>query len=163
MRWEDIHLERGEWRLAHTKNGLPQTVVLTPDVIDLLRQRRNQHNLPFVFPSESRSGHIVEPKRAWKRLLIRAGIQNLRLHDLRRTLGSWQAKTGASLTIIGKSLNHSSHQSTQVYARLDMDPVRASVGRAVDAMLEAANKTESLTDDTSRTSSLLPFKRAESA
>lgn len=163
MRWEDVHLERAEWRLTHTKNGLPQTVVLTPDVIDLLRQRRDNINSTFVFPSESQSGHLVEPKRAWKRILTRAGIQNLRLHDLRRTLGSWQAKTGASLPIIGKSLNHASHQSTQIYARLDMDPVRDSVGRAVDAMLEAANKTESPTDDTTKKPSLLPFKRAESA
>jgi integrase len=64
------------------------------------------------------------------------------LHDLRRTLGSWQAKTGASLAIIGKSLNHKSPQATLIYARLDLDPVRASVNTATAAMLEAGGVKE---------------------
>ena len=65
------------------------------------------------------------------------------LHDLRRTLGSWQAKTGASLAIIGKSLNHQSQQTTMIYARLDLDPVRASVNTATSAMLEAGGLLQS--------------------
>lgn len=70
-------------------------------------------------------------------------IEDLRIHDLRRTLGSWQARTGASLTIIGKSLNHKSIQSTAVYARLDTDPVRQSVNTATAAIMEAAGVTKS--------------------
>ena len=65
-------------------------------------------------------------------------IPDLRIHDLRRTLGSWQAKTGASLAIIGKSLNHKNPATTAIYARLDIDPVRASMERAASAMLTAA-------------------------
>lgn len=65
-------------------------------------------------------------------------MTDLRIHDLRRTLGSWQAKTGASMAIIGKSLNHKTHQATAIYARLDLDPVRQSVNTATQAMLEAA-------------------------
>ena len=65
-------------------------------------------------------------------------IKNLRMHDLRRTLGSWQAKTGASLAIIGKSLNHQNQNTTAIYARLDLDPVRASINTATNAMLTAA-------------------------
>lgn len=64
-------------------------------------------------------------------------MSDLRIHDLRRTLGSWQAKTGASLVIIGKSLNHKSQAATAIYARLDLDPVRQSVNTATSAMLEA--------------------------
>ena len=67
-------------------------------------------------------------------------MTDLRIHDLRRTLGSWQAKTGASLAIIGKSLNHKTHQATAVYARLDLDPVRQSVNTATLAILAAARK-----------------------
>jgi phosphoribosylformimino-5-aminoimidazole carboxamide ribonucleotide (ProFAR) isomerase len=52
-------------------------------------------------------------------------------------LGSWQAKTGASLVIIGKSLNHKSPSATAIYARLDLDPVRQSVNTATAAMMEA--------------------------
>ena len=80
----------------------------------------------------------MEPKKGWKRILERAGIEDLRLHDLRRTLGSWQAKTGASLAIIGKSLNHKNQNTTAIYARLDLDPVRDSVNTATSAMMVAA-------------------------
>ena len=52
------------------------------------------------------------------RILKEAGIENLRIHDLRRTLGSYQAATGANGYIIGKSLGHRSQQSTAIYARL---------------------------------------------
>jgi integrase len=72
-------------------------------------------------------------------------MTDLRIHDLRRTLGSWQAKTGASLSIIGKSLNHKTHQATAIYARLDLDPVRQSVNTATAAMLEAAGLKEGAT------------------
>ena len=85
----------------------------------------------------------MEPKKGWKRILERAGIDNLRIHDLRRTLGSWQAKTGASLAIIGKSLNHKNQTTTAIYARLDIDPIRDSVNKATDAMMTAAGLKQS--------------------
>jgi integrase len=65
-------------------------------------------------------------------------MTDLRIHDLRRTMGSWQARTGASMVIIGKSLGHKSHQATAVYARLDLDPVRQAMETATAAMLDAA-------------------------
>ena len=65
-------------------------------------------------------------------------LSDLRMHDLRRTFGSYQTRTGASLTIIGKSLGHKSQQSTKIYARLDLDPVRESVEAGTTAMLRAA-------------------------
>lgn len=70
-------------------------------------------------------------------------LTDLHIHDLRRTLGSWQAKTGASLPIIGKTLNHKTHQATLIYARLDLDPVRESVNTATQAMLGAAGAKKS--------------------
>jgi integrase len=76
-----------------------------------------------------------------KRLKLKtdgARLENIRIHDLRRTLGSWQARTGASLVIIGKSLGHKNPQTTAVYARLDLDPVRESMERAGSAILVAA-------------------------
>ena len=50
-------------------------------------------------------------------------FNDLRLHDIRRTFGSYQAITGASLQVIGKSLGHKSQYATQIYARLNLDPV----------------------------------------
>lgn len=137
MRWDQINVERAEWRIPMTKNDLPQTVTLTPETLEILRGRQSNSS-PFVFPGDGKTGHLVEPKGCWKRVLSRAGLDNLRIHDLRRTLGSWQTKTGASLAIIGKSLNHKSTSTTAIYARLDLDPVRESVERAGDAILTAA-------------------------
>jgi len=109
------------------------------------RKTTADKDVDFVFPGIGMSGHIEEPKKAVIRVMERAGIpygrnvpNGVTLHDLRRTLGSWQAKTGASLTIIGKSLNHKSQAATAIYARLDLDPVRESVERATSAMFTAA-------------------------
>lgn len=138
MQWSDISLKRGEWRIKVTKNDTPQTVTLSPEALDVLRNRKPSEPTIFVFPGDGSSGHLIEPKKGWKRILERAGIDDLRIHDLRRTLGSWQAKTGASLVTIGKSLNHKNQNTTAIYARLDLDPVRESVNTATSAMLEAA-------------------------
>jgi len=138
MQWKDISLERGEWRIEETKNGTPQTVTLSPEALTVLSNRKPEAPTMFVFPSNGSSGHLIEPKKGWNRILDRAGIDDLRIHDLRRTLGSWQAKTGASLAIIGKSLNHKNQNTTAIYARLDLDPVRDSVNTATSAMMTAA-------------------------
>lgn len=138
--WSNISLDRSEWRVpgALMKNGKPQTITLSPEAIELLTVRKKDSASPFVFPSErSESGHIEDPREAWKRVRRKAELSDLRIHDLRRTLGSWQARTGASLVLIGKSLNHKDQQSTAIYARLDLDPVRQAVDRATSAMFGA--------------------------
>lgn len=66
---------------------------------------------------------------------------DLHIHDLRRSLGSWQAALGASLVVIGKSLGHADLKSTQVYSRLQVDPIKESVGKAAQAMLDASGST----------------------
>jgi len=77
----------------------------------------------------------IVSKAKIKDITLPDGIMDIHLHDVRRTFGSYQAITGASLQIIGKSLGHKSSQSTQVYARLNLDPVRAAIEKAVGAML----------------------------
>ena len=139
MRWDELDLERGIWRIPLTKSGEPQSVYLHPEAVAILERRREMvGDSEYVFPAaHGKSGHLTSQYKAWKRICERAGLQNLRPHDLRRTLGSWQAATGASLPVIGKSLGHRSQEATAVYARLDLDPVRVSVNRAVEAMLAA--------------------------
>ena len=145
MRWSDVLLADGVWRIPETKNGTPQNVTLSPEVIEILAARKTVEGgcAVYVFPSHGKLGHLVEPRKGWLRILERANLGDLRIHDLRRTLGSWQAKTGASLSVIGKSLNHKSTQATAIYARLDLDPVRKSVNTATAAMLEAAGMKDS--------------------
>ncbi len=67
-----------------------------------------------------------------------ARLKDLRPHDMRRTLGSWQASAGASLPMIGRSLGHRSQAATAIYARLNIDPVRQSMNTATSNMLAAA-------------------------
>ncbi|WP_417247312.1 tyrosine-type recombinase/integrase [Celeribacter sp.] len=134
MRWKDINFTTATWRIEETKNGEAQTVHLPSQAMELLKERKLASDSPWVFPSASASGHLADPKKAWERILKAAGIEDLRIHDLRRTLGSYQAATGANGYIIGKSLGHKSQQSTAIYARLNLDPVRESVNKATDAM-----------------------------
>jgi integrase len=140
MRFEEICFSPPSWRIPQTKSGLAVFVHLPPAAVEILARRHADysHRSPYVFPSRSRTGHIVEPKSAWKRIITRAGIRDLRIHDLRRTLGSWQAMNGTSLPIIGKSLGHKSLASTSVYARLTLEPVVESVNAATNAILQAA-------------------------
>lgn len=134
MRWKEINFTAETWRIAQTKNSDPLTVHLPKQAMDILKERKLVSESPWVFPGSGSSGHLADPKKAWKRILTEARIEDLRIHDLRRTLGSYQAATGANGYIIGKSLGHRSQQSTAIYARLNLDPVRDSVNKATEAM-----------------------------
>ncbi|MCT2541079.1 tyrosine-type recombinase/integrase [Sedimentimonas flavescens] len=142
MVWKDINFTTATWRIPETKNGEAQVVHLSDPAMELLTQRKLASESPWVFPGEGRTGHLADPKKAWGRILAEAGLEDLRIHDLRRTLGSYQAATGANGYIIGKSLGHKSQQSTAIYARLNLDPVRDSVNKATEAMLGYAGAGE---------------------
>lgn len=134
MSWSDINLAQAIWRVPDTKNGEPYQVALTDMALQILKERRLTEKGEWVFSANSKSGHLEEPKRAWANLLIEAKIQNLRIHDLRRTFGSFMAAQGASLQMIGKALGHKSQDATLIYARLNLDPVREAVNAASNAM-----------------------------
>ncbi|HUT88400.1 MAG TPA: tyrosine-type recombinase/integrase [Thermoguttaceae bacterium] len=137
MRWADVDLRLGLWKIPETKSGDPVVVPLVRPAVVILEARREQANgCPWVFPGRGKRGHLMEPKRAWAAIRQRAGIPDVRIHDLRRTLGSWMAVAGTSLQVIGKSLGHRDLKSTEVYARLSVDPVREAVEKATAAMLE---------------------------
>ena len=68
---------------------------------------------------------------------MRAGMVDVRIHDLRRSLGSWMAAAGASLPIIGKGLGHKDVSTTAIYARLNQDPVRKYMEKATGEMFSA--------------------------
>jgi len=143
MKWADLTLtdDRNEWRIpaANMKAGEAHTLPLSPKAVEILKQRLEdaESEAVYVFPGPGKRGHLVEPKKGWKRVLKAAKSKNVRIHDLRRTLGSWQAATGASLAIIGKTLAHRQVSTTAIYARLNLDPVKESVEQATNAMLAA--------------------------
>jgi integrase len=139
MRWKDISFNNKLWYISDTKNGESQNVVLSEEALKILKEMHESAKSEWVFPSDSSaSGHLQEPKKAWKRICQRAGMDDLRIHDLRRTRGSWMAITGASQYVIGKALNHKSPRSTAIYARLSLDPVRESLEKADRAFVNKA-------------------------
>ena len=141
MKWDQVNFVRAIWYIPDTKNGTPQSIPLVGEALAILKSRKElaEDGAEWVFPGSGKSGHLVEPKKAWARILKRANIDNLRIHDLRRSLGSWQASTGANLSVIGKTLNHKNVSTTAIYARLNLDPVREAMTTATDAMLKAGN------------------------
>ncbi|MHB1927495.1 MAG: tyrosine-type recombinase/integrase [Leptospirillum sp.] len=143
MRWKDIDFERNVWKIPGemSKNGDPMQVPLGPDVLDILRRRRAETSSVFVLPGEGKTGHYTTPRHAWETLLKRAKLEDLRIHDLRRSMGSWMTIGGTSLPIVGKALGHKTSQATSIYARLNLDPVRAAMDQAVEAMNRNRKKT----------------------
>ncbi|PIR38570.1 MAG: recombinase XerD [Alphaproteobacteria bacterium CG11_big_fil_rev_8_21_14_0_20_39_49] len=135
MRWEQIDFVNYTWNIPETKNGDSQIVVLTLPAMKILMRRKQDSKSEWVFEGEGSKGYFSDPKKAWNRILKRSGIKELRIHDLRRTLGSWQAAMGANSYVIGKSLGHKSQEATAIYARLNLDPVRESVSKATEAMM----------------------------
>ena len=143
MRWDELDLDNGVWTIPDTKSGKSVMVPLCSPALEILKRRSatpRRHG-EFVFPGKS-TGHLQEPKAAWKKILERAGIEDLRIHDLRRPFGSFQAIGGSSLPIIGKSLGHSSTAATSIYARLNLYAVRSSIDAAVNAIVAAGSKQE---------------------
>jgi len=128
MKWSDIHWGLDLWTIADTKNGDSLTVNLTRHALAVLQRRYDTKTSDcWVFPGTGKTGHLVSPKNAWKKILQRAEISDLRIHDLRRTVGSYMAIQGVDSKIIGKALGHRSIQATAVYSRLTQDPVRRAL------------------------------------
>lgn len=136
MRWEHVSFEQATWTVPDTKNGTSQVVALVPAALAILARRsKDKDGSIWVFPSSrSPTGHLTKPESAWAAVAKRAGLANARTHDLRRTLASWQAITGANISAIAQTLHHKSLKSTMIYARLHLDPVRAAMNRAVNEM-----------------------------
>lgn len=157
MRWEHVDMESGFWSVPgdDSKNRQPLNIALPSAAVQILRIRKVNAKGAWVFPGRSKRGHYAEPKAAWETLLIRAGFadavfdestgkrigatnRTLRLHDLRRTLGSWMANAGMSLNLIADALTHKSLASTSIYARLQRETVQDAVDAVTAKMLEAA-------------------------
>lgn len=146
MKWDELNINEGsrKWRIPETKNGEPLTIPLNEEAVKMLQVRKEKQEsegikTKWVFPSvTSKSGHLEEPKKGWARILERAGIKDLRMHDLRRTLGSWQAMTGTTTAIIGKTLGHKSKNTTAIYERMNLEPVREGIEKACNAMTKGS-------------------------
>ena len=120
MRWADIDFRGRSWHIPgeKMKNGQSQMLALSQSELDILVRRTEDNVGEYVFAGNGRTGHFVEPKRAWARLLKRAAIEDLHIHDLRRSLASYMANSGADVAMIKSALNHKDIKTTlNVYVR----------------------------------------------
>lgn len=152
-KWEQIDLTRKELKLSDTKAGRPHYLPLTSEAIKVLEGVPRLSGNPHVFVGARSGRHLVNINKAWGRIRKRAGIEDVRIHDLRRTLGSWLAQSGNSQHLIGRVLNHSNASTTQVYARFQQDNIRAALDRHSKQIMGIAGKTAP--------AEVVPIKRAK--
>lgn len=146
MRWDAVSLSGATWTIPSSehKTRRPQCIPLSTPALTILQARYALYGrCPWVFPSSSASGHLEEPKAAWKRIIDRAGLSGIRIHDLRHTAASWMVNRGIPLAVIGKALGHTQPATTGRYAHLANDPVREALELSGAAML-ATRKPDSV-------------------
>jgi integrase len=146
MRWGEIDLAKKTWSRPgdRNKNGKDIVVPLSEPAMSVIAELRATQLkaarvLPeYVFPSAaSKSKHIVEIHRLWRRVRKSADLDGVRLHDLRHSYASILVSGGESLAMIGKVLGHRSHASTARYAHVAVDPLRV-MAEKVGAIFTAA-------------------------
>jgi integrase len=125
LKWDHVDLERGLLLLPDSKTG-KKAIVLNAPALDILA------NLPrvgaYVIAGQVAGSDNDKPRadlnRPWRAIVKRAGLNGLRIHDLRHTHASVGAGLGLGLPIIGKLLGHTQPSTTARYAHLDADPLR---------------------------------------
>ena len=128
--WDQIDLDAGKWVKpgATTKQKTEHEAPLSAAAVVLLKSIRaaagGEPVSPYVFPGHAPSGHLVDIKRPWQAIRKAAGIEDVRLHDLRHTFASILASAGASLPMIGALLGHTQPATTARYTHLFDDPLR---------------------------------------
>jgi integrase len=140
-RWEHIDWTRAELKLPDTKAGRVHYLPLSAPALALLREIPRLEGNPFVLPGKVPGACLVNISKPWNRVRAAAGVTDVRLHDLRRTVGSWLAQAGNSLHLIGRVLNHSNQSTTAVYARFGEDSVRAALEQHGARIMGAAGLT----------------------
>ena len=128
LRWEDVDLEAGELRLPDGKTGA-RLVPLSPAAAEVLSRLPRLTDNPWVIPGSKPGAHLSDLQPPWERVRKRAGLDDVRIHDLRHSFASRALALGESLPMIGKLLGHTQVQTTARYAHLARDSVKASASR----------------------------------
>jgi integrase len=142
-KWADVDFERKKLRLDDTKNSNCFEVTLSDPAVALLRELPRMEGNPYIIPGKKEGSHWVNVNIPWKRIRTRAGLDDVRIHDLRRTFASWLATQGTPLLHIGKLLNHKNSATTEVYAHLNSDPLSQEVETVGNKLKQIIDKSES--------------------
>ena len=133
LRWEDVHLECNEIRLRDSKTG-PRTVALAPAAARVLAELPRLPGNPWVVVGARPGSRLTHIAHYWYRVRGRAGLEDVRLHDLRHSFASRALALGEPLPMIGRMLGHSRIQTTARYAHLARDSVRESAARVAGSI-----------------------------
>ena len=125
LRWEEVNLERGCLELEDSKTGR-KTIQLPPAARKILSELPRLGDNPHVIVGAKPGSHLVNIKDSWAAIRQDAGLDDVRIHDLRHTFASFGARSGMSLPVIGALLGHTSSQTTQRYAHLSDDPLKVA-------------------------------------
>lgn len=140
LRWEEVDFTRDVIRLPairHKTGAATGTkeIVLTPPAKDILTALHHSQAAGFVFPAQFGKSHFQGLKQPWESIRAAAGLDDVRLHDLRHSFASVGISGGDSLPIIGALLGHSNPKTTQRYAHVAKNPVRAAADRIAQNIL----------------------------
>ncbi|WP_371218367.1 tyrosine-type recombinase/integrase [Orientia tsutsugamushi] len=140
MEWDNIDFERKIWHIPKTKNGKAQNIPLTDEAMEILQAMKFTSESKWVLPpsATSASGHLERLNNSWHKVCKKAGIKNLRIHDLRRMLASCMSDAGAGQYIISAALNHMNQNSTIPYTIACMELVREYMSKATQIISECA-------------------------
>ncbi len=119
LTWADVDLDAGVATLAKTKNGDRRTLVLLPDVVEVLRPFASKDAARYVFGSVgSKYQAPTSIDSAWRDAVARAKVENFKFHDLRHCCASYMAQAGIPLNVIAEVLGHRKLDMTRRYSHL---------------------------------------------
>ena len=124
LRWSEVDIDIGYLKLTDSKTG-QKAIPLNAGALDVLTKIVRLDGSPFVFPAHKGEGHYEGASKVWRKLRHMADLEDVRIHDLRHSFASIAVSGGASLPIIGALLGHSDSATTQRYAHLHDDPLKA--------------------------------------
>ena len=128
LRWTDVDLEAGEFRLGDGKTGA-RTVHLSPSAVRVLTDLPRKPVNPWVIPGAKPGTHMTDIDGAWETIRARAELNDVRIHDIRHSFASRALALGEGLPIIGRLLGHRRVETTARYAHLARDSVKESAER----------------------------------
>ncbi|MEQ9172274.1 MAG: site-specific integrase [Rhodospirillales bacterium] len=126
LKWEEVDLANGFILLKAHKSDQhgAKAIPLSQAASRVLENIDRVNENPYVFIGKKEKQHITDLQRPWRRVRSWAGLDDVRIHDLRHTFASMGISVGGSLPIIGGLLGHRTPQATAVYAHLSADPLR---------------------------------------